>query len=43
MSSDTIMLHVENITSREHLRTKVTPDLHLTYSKDGGNLELLLK
>ena len=24
-------------TSRKHLRTKVTPDLHLTYSKNGGN------
>ena len=24
--------------SREHLRTKVTPDFHLTYSKNGGNL-----
>ena len=22
--------------SRKHLRTKVAPDLHLTYSKDGG-------
>ena len=29
--------------SREHLRTKVTPDLHLTYSKNGGNLGLILK
>ena len=26
------------IASREHLRTKVTPDFHLTYSKNGGNL-----
>ena len=25
-------------TSRKHLRTKVTPDFHLTYSKTGGNL-----
>ena len=24
--------------SRKHLRTNVTPDLHLTYSKNGGNL-----
>ena len=24
--------------SRKHLRTKVTPDLHLTYSKNDGNL-----
>ena len=23
-------------TSRKHLRTKVTPDFHLTYSKNGG-------
>ena len=28
--------------SRKHLRTKVTPDLHLTYSKSGGNLGLVL-
>ena len=26
--------------SRKHLRTKVTPDFHLTYSKNGGNLGL---
>ena len=26
------------ISSRKHLRTKVTPDFHLTYSKNGGNL-----
>ena len=30
-------------TSRKHIRTKVTPDLHLTYSKNGGNLGLVLK
>ena len=30
-------------TSREHLRTKVTQDLHLIYSKNGGNLGLILK
>ena len=24
--------------SRKHLRTNVTPDLHLRYSKNGGNL-----
>ena len=30
-------------TSRKLLRIKVTPDLHLTYSKNGGNLELVLK
>ena len=29
--------------SREHLCTKVTPDLHLTYSRNGGNLGLDLK
>ena len=29
-------------TSRKHFRTKVTPDLHLTYSKNGGNLGLVL-
>ena len=27
---------------RKHLRTKVTPYLHLTYSKNGGNLGLVL-
>ena len=27
-------------TSRKHLRTKVTPDFHLTYSENGGNLGL---
>ena len=26
------------VSSRKHLRTKVTPDFHLTYSKNGGNL-----
>ena len=30
-------------TSRNYLRTKVTPDFHLTYSKNGGNLGLKLK
>ena len=30
-------------TSRKLLRMKVTPDLHLTYSKNGGNLGLVLK
>ena len=30
-------------TSRELLRIKVTPDLHLTYSENGGNLGLVLK
>ena len=31
------------LTSRKLLRIKVTPDLHLTYSKNGGNLGLVLK
>ena len=31
------------LSSRKHIRTKVTPDLHLTYSKNGGNLGLVLK
>ena len=30
-------------TSRKLLRIKVTPDLHLTYRKKGGNLGLVLK
>ena len=29
--------------SRKLLRIKVTQDLHLTYSKNGGNLGLVLK
>ena len=29
----------ESKTSRKHLRTEVNPDFHLTYSKNGGNLE----
>ena len=29
--------------SRKRLRIKVTPDLHLTYSKNGDNLGLVLK
>ena len=29
--------------SRKLLRIKVTPDLHLTYSKNGGNLGLVLE
>ena len=29
--------------SRKPLRIKVTPDLHLRYSKNGGNLGLVLK
>ena len=31
------------VSSRKLLRIKVTPDLHLTYSKNGGNLGLVLK
>ena len=31
------------ISPRKLLRIKVTPDLHLTYSKNGGNLGLVLK
>ena len=30
-------------TSQKLLRIKVPPDLHLTYSKNGGNLGLVLK
>ena len=29
--------------SGKHLRTKVTPDFRLTYSKNGGTLGLVLK
>ena len=29
--------------SRKLFRIKLTPDLHLTYSKNGGNLGLVLK
>ena len=32
-----------DISSGKLLRIKVTPDLHLTYSKNGGNLGLVLK
>ena len=31
-------VHNRPYTSRKHLCTKVTPDFHLTYSKNGGNL-----
>ena len=34
---------VLGLTSRKLLRIKVTPDLHLTYSRNGGNLGLVLK
>ena len=30
-------------TSRKHLRKKVTPDFHLTYIKNGGNLGFVSK
>ena len=33
----------DTYTSRKLLRIKVTPDLHLTYSKNVGNLGLVLK
>ena len=29
-------------TSQKHIRKNVTPELHLTYSKSGGNLGLVL-
>ena len=29
---------LSGIASRKHLRTKMTPDFHLTYSKNGRNL-----
>ena len=32
------VLRFSLFTSRKHLCTKVTPDFHLTYSKNGGNL-----
>ena len=32
----------EDSTSRKHICTKITPDLHLTYSKNGGNQGLVL-
>ena len=31
------------LTSRKLLHIKVSPELHLTYSKNGGNLGLVLK
>ena len=36
-----VKLRFNGHTSRKHLRTKVTPDLHLTYIKNGGNLGLV--
>ena len=35
-------MHIRLKSSRKHLRTKVTPDLYLTYSKNEGNLGLVL-
>ena len=32
-------LYLIRCSSRKQLRTKVTPDFHTTYSKNGGNLE----
>ena len=37
------MVCVPRITSRKHLRAKVTPDFHLTYSKNWGNLGVRIK
>ena len=34
---------ISQLSSRKHFRIKVTPDLHLTYSKNGKNLGLILK
>ena len=31
------------LTSRKHLHTKVTPDFHLTYSKNGGKSGVEIK
>ena len=36
-------LECQTLTSRKLLCIKVTPDLQLVYSKNGGNLELVLK
>ena len=33
-----LQMYSERNASRKHLRTNVTPDFHLTYSKNGGNL-----
>ena len=35
--------HKAGVPSRKLLRINVTPDLHLTYSKNWGNLGLVLK
>ena len=36
-------IEINKSSSPKRLRIKVTPDLHLTYSKNGGNLGLVLK
>ena len=38
-----LMLSAKSESSRKHLRTKITPDFHLIYSKNGGNLWLVSK
>ena len=38
--TETCLQDVKLYISRKHLHTKVTPDFHLTYSKNGGNLGL---
>ena len=38
-----LLLEPDFDSSRKLLRIKVTPDLHPTYSKNGGNLGLVLK
>ena len=38
-----MILEIMPLTLRKLLRIKVTPDLHLTYSKNWGNLGLVLK
>ena len=38
-----VMTYPTGTPSRKLLRIKVTPGLHLTYSKNGGNLGLVLK
>ena len=40
---DTFRSNALKFSSRKLLRIKVPPDLHLTYSKNGGNLGLVLK
>ena len=38
-----LQIYVTSSSSRKLLRLKVIPDLHLTYSKNRGNLGLVLK